>query len=318
MKLLITGGAGFIGSHFTKMAVTGQLGLEITEITVLDKLTYAGKLENFSPCEPGSDFQFIEGDISDSKIVAEVTKNKDWVVNFAAESHVDRSIESSQEFLKSNIVGVGVLLEECLKNNVTRFLQISTDEVYGTIQNGSWDEEFKLDPNSPYAASKASADLLVQSFHRTHKLNTVITRCSNNYGSHQDLEKLIPKAITMALAGKSIPIYGDGTNIREWINVSDHCRGIALALLHGNSGEIYNIGSGVELSNLEIAKKILKNLGISTTQIEFVKDRKGHDYRYSVDYRKIQMLGYEPRESFDVSLSETIKWFKQNYSNTQS
>ena len=318
MKLLITGGAGFIGSHFTKMVASGQLGLEITEITVLDKLTYAGKLENFSPCEPGKNFKFIQGDISDPKIVAEVIKNKDWVVNFAAESHVDRSIESSQEFLKSNIIGVGVLLEECMNNNVSRFLQISTDEVYGTIKSGSWDEEFKVSPNSPYAASKASADLLVQSFNRTHKLDTVITRCSNNYGSHQDPEKLIPKAITMALSGRKIPIYGDGTNIREWIHVADHCRGIALALLHGNTGEIYNIGSGVELSNLEIAKKILKELELPGSQLEFVTDRKGHDYRYSVDYRKIQTLGYEPRELFDESLATTIKWFKQNYAETQS
>ncbi len=317
MKILVTGGAGFIGSHFTKMAVAGELGIVISELTVLDKLTYAGKLGNLSPLQNHLDFKFVQGDITDANIVNASTKNIDLVINFAAESHVDRSIESSHEFLNSNVIGVGVLLEACLRNGVNRYLQVSTDEVYGTIQEGSWNEEFSLSPNSPYAASKAAGDLLVQAFHRTHGLNTVITRCSNNYGSHQDLEKLIPKVITAAIAGRKIPVYGDGSNIREWIHVSDHCRGIALAITKGAAGEIYNIGSGVEVSNLQLVKELLQILSLSEQQIEFVTDRKGHDFRYSVDFRKITELGYSPQTAFSDGLLETIKWYKANYQ-TQS
>jgi dTDP-glucose 4,6-dehydratase len=313
MKILITGGAGFIGSHFTKMALAGELGIEISELTVLDKLTYAGKLENLSPLQMQQDFKFVQGDITDANSVDDLTKNIDLVINFAAESHVDRSIESSHEFLNSNVIGVGVLLEACLRNGVKRYLQVSTDEVYGTIQEGSWNEDFSLSPNSPYAASKAAGDLLVQAFHRTHQMNTVITRCSNNYGSHQDLEKLIPKAITAAMAGKKIPIYGDGSNIREWIHVSDHCRGIALAITNGESGEIYNIGSGVEVSNLRLVKELLQILNLPEEQIEFVTDRKGHDFRYSVDFGKITKLGYKPLTAFDDGLRETVRWYTTNY-----
>ena len=313
MKILVTGGAGFIGSHFTKMALAGELGIEISNLTVLDKLTYAGKLENLLPLQMQRDFNFVHGDITDAKIVNESTKNIDLVINFAAESHVDRSIESSHEFLNSNVIGVGVLLEACLRNGVKRYLQVSTDEVYGTIQEGSWNENFALNPNSPYAASKAAGDLLVQAFHRTHELNTVITRCSNNYGSHQDLEKLIPKAITAAVSGRKIPVYGDGSNIREWIHVSDHCRGIALAITKGASGEIYNIGSGVEVSNLHLVKELLQILSLSEQQIEFVTDRKGHDFRYSVDFGKITALGYKPLLEFSEGLRDTVRWYRDNY-----
>lgn len=317
MKILVTGGAGFIGSHFTKMALAGELGISISEITVLDKLTYAGKMENFLPLQVQQDFKFVQGDISDSNIVNECTKNIDLIINFAAESHVDRSIESSHEFLNSNVIGVGVLLEACLRNKVKRYLQVSTDEVYGTIQEGSWNEEFPLSPNSPYAASKAAGDLLVQAFHRTHNLDTVITRCSNNYGSHQDLEKLIPKAITTVMAGRKVPVYGDGSNIREWIHVSDHCRGIGLGITKGLAGEIYNIGSGVEVSNLRLVRELLQILDLNEQQVEFVTDRKGHDFRYSVDFQKITELGYAPQKTFEVGLRETVEWYKQNYS-TQS
>jgi dTDP-glucose 4,6-dehydratase len=313
MNILVTGAAGFIGSHFIKMALAGELGLNITALTVLDKLTYAGKLANFSPLDPFTDFKFVKGDISDSKVVDEITRDVDLVLNFAAESHVDRSIDSSQEFLNSNVLGVGVLLEACVRNKVQRFVQISTDEVYGTIMEGSWNEEFKLEPNSPYAASKASGDLLVHAFHKTHNLNTVITRCSNNYGSHQDLEKLIPKAITTALSGQKIPIYGHGTNVREWIHVSDHCRGIALVANKGDSGEIYNIGSGVEFSNIDLARQILGILGLPEDQIVFVQDRKGHDLRYSVDYSKIQNLGYQNEIKFSEGLIQTVNWYKAYY-----
>jgi dTDP-glucose 4,6-dehydratase len=317
MKILVTGGAGFIGSHFTKMALAGELGIPISEITVLDKLTYAGKMENFLPLQVQQDFKFVQGDISDSNIVNECTKNIDLVINFAAESHVDRSIESSHEFLNSNVIGVGILLEACLRNKVKRYLQVSTDEVYGTIQEGSWNEDFPLSPNSPYAASKAAGDLLAQAFHRTHKLDTVITRCSNNYGSHQDLEKLIPKAITTVMAGKKVPVYGDGSNIREWIHVSDHCRGIGLAITKGTAGEIYNIGSGVEVSNLRLVRELLQILDLHEQQVEFVTDRKGHDFRYSVDFQKITELGYAPQKTFEDGLRETVEWYKENYS-TQS
>jgi dTDP-glucose 4,6-dehydratase len=317
MKILVTGGAGFIGSHFTKMALAGELGIAISELTVLDKLTYAGKLENFFPLRIQQDFKFVQGDITDVNMVNESTKNIDLVINFAAESHVDRSIESSHEFLNSNVIGVGVLLEACLRNGVKRYLQVSTDEVYGTIQEGSWNEEFFLSPNSPYAASKAAGDLLVQAFHRTHKLDTVITRCSNNYGSHQDLEKLIPKVITTAITGRKVPVYGDGSNIREWIHVSDHCRGIALAVTKGDAGEIYNIGSGMEVSNLRLVGDLLQILNLPKQQIEFVTDRKGHDFRYSVDFRKITELGYEPQTTFGDGLRKTVEWYKANYS-TQS
>jgi dTDP-glucose 4,6-dehydratase len=313
MKILVTGGAGFIGSHFIKMAVSGQLDFSVSELTVLDKLTYAGKLENFDPLRVSQDFRFEKGDITDPKIVDELTKQVDVVVNFAAESHVDRSIESSSEFLKSNVLGVGVLMEACLRNNVQRFLQVSTDEVYGTIQEGSWNEEFPLDPNSPYAASKAAGDLLVQSFHRTHRLNAVITRCSNNYGANQDLEKFIPKAITNALSGGNIPIYGNGSNIREWIHVSDHCRGIGLVVSKGLSGEIYNIGSGVEVSNMQLATDILHKLGLPEDKIELVQDRKGHDFRYSIDYGKIMKLGYSIQIPFEIGLDQTIEWYKNRY-----
>jgi dTDP-glucose 4,6-dehydratase len=313
MKILVTGGAGFIGSHFIKMAIAGDLGLSISELTILDKLTYAGKLANLLPLNSQADFRFIKGDISDINIVEEATKNVDLVVNFAAESHVDRSIDSSLEFLNANVLGVGVLLEACLRNKVKRFAQVSTDEVYGTISQGSWDEEYKLNPNSPYAASKAAGDLLVQAFHNTHKLSTVITRCSNNYGSHQDLEKLIPKTVTTALAGGKIPVYGAGLNVREWIHVSDHCRGIALALTKGESGQIYNIGSGVEFSNIELVKKILQILGLSDNVIELVEDRKGHDLRYSVNYKKIAALGYRAQTEFDFGLNQTINWYRENH-----
>jgi dTDP-glucose 4,6-dehydratase len=309
MNLLVTGGAGFIGSHFTKMAAAGDLGLDFKRITVVDKLTYAGKIENLEPLNLDSEIDFVEADISDVKIMDTLTSDANLVVNFAAESHVDRSIDSSQEFLASNVLGVGTLLEACRRNSVIRFLQVSTDEVYGTIEEGSWDEDFRLDPNSPYAASKAAADLLVQTFHRTHNLNTVITRCSNNYGSHQDVEKLIPKAITLALSGLKIPIYGDGKNIREWIHVKDHCRGIALALIKGEAGNIYNIGSGIELTNLDLVKTILELLNLSDDMIEFVEDRKGHDLRYSLNYEKIQNIGYEPQENLQEGLMETINWF---------
>jgi len=314
MKILVTGGAGFIGSHFTKMALEGKIGISVSELTVLDKLTYAGKLENLSPLQLQKDFMFVQGDITDSKIVSETTKNMDLVVNFAAESHVDRSIDSSHEFLKSNVIGVGVLLEACLRNRVTRFVQVSTDEVYGTIDEGSWNEEFSLNPNSPYAASKAASDLLVQAFHRTHKLDTIITRCSNNYGSQQDLEKLIPKAITTAISGRKIPIYGDGSNIREWIHVADHCRGIGLAMTKGRAGEIYNIGSGLEISNINLVRQLLKILNLSDQQIEFVEDRKGHDFRYSLDYKKITKLGYSTQKNFEQGLRETVEWYKKNHS----
>ena len=293
MKLLVTGGAGFIGTNFVKRQISlNPLG--VSEIVVLDKLTYAGNYENFTP-EEKSNFEFIQGDICDRDLVDQLIKRVDLVVNFAAESHVDRSISSGTDFVQTNTLGTQVLLDSCRKNDISKFLQVSTDEVYGSIDDGSWDEAFPLLPNSPYSASKAGADLLVRAYGRTFDFHTNITRCSNNYGPYQYPEKVIPLFITNLIRGKQIPIYGKGLNIRDWLHVDDHCRGIELVLLRGRKGEIYNIGGGTELRNIELAELILNHFGYKEDKIEFVKDRLGHDSRYSVDITKISAyLGFIP------------------------
>ena len=260
MHVLVTGGAGFIGSNFTRMALQGDFPI-IEKVTVLDKLTYAGNLENLSFAMGAVNFNFIQGDICDREVVRSALQGIDSIINFAAESHVDRSINDATDFIRTNITGVHVLLDACLENGIMKFLQISTDEVYGSILTGSWDENESLLPNSPYAASKASADLLVRSYNKTHQLNTVITRCSNNYGPNQYPEKLIPFFISKLIRGEKVPIYGDGLNIRDWLHVEDHCRGIAIALEKGLSGEIYNIGGGTELTNLQIIRMLVKPFG---------------------------------------------------------
>lgn len=311
MRILVTGGAGFIGSHFVKNLVAGSVP-DVSEIIVLDKLTYSGNRSNLDEI-PGTSFQFIVGDICDEDLVRKTTKSIDLIVNFAAESHVDRSIDSSKSFFATNVLGTQNLLENARINNVRTFIQISTDEVYGSIESGSWDEEYPLRPNSPYAASKASADLLARSFYKTYGMDVRITRCSNNYGSNQYPEKIIPLFVTNLLQKKSIPLYGNGSNIRDWLHVSDHCQGINLVLEKGRPGEIYNIGGGQEISNLELTHLILKSMNVDESVIEFVHDRRGHDFRYSLNYEKIsQQLQYYPKISFEKGISETIAWYKTN------
>jgi len=316
MKVLVTGGAGFIGSNFVREAANGQFP-ELSSIIVLDKLTYAANLSHLSNLGSAVDFDFIEGDVCDPKIVNKLVSECDAIINFAAESHVDRSIKDSSHFIKSNIIGVQVLLE-AIKNGLERkrFLQVSTDEVYGSINSGSWDESEILKPNSPYAATKASADLIAQAYAKTYMMDIVITRCSNNFGPRQHPEKLIPTLITNILNGRSLPIYGDGLNRRDWLYVSDHCRALYMALMKGKSGEIYNIGGGTELSNLEVAKMILREMNASEELIEFVQDRPGHDFRYSVNFEKARVqLGYTPECQFQLKLLETIEWYKENEKN---
>lgn len=309
MNLLITGGAGFIGSHFVDLALINLSNS--SRITILDNLTYAGNLENLTEALKNKRVSFVKGSICDSNLVDQLTQGTSHIINFAAESHVDRSIEDSSEFVKTNVLGTQVLLEASVRNKVEKFVQISTDEVYGSIAVGSWDENSPLEPNSPYSASKASADLLVRSFSKTHNLNTNITRCSNNYGSRQYPEKLIPLFVQLLSEGRQVPVYGDGSNSRDWIHVSDHCRAIWLVLTEGKSGEIYNIGGGTELSNLNLTHRLINSVpGASLDQINFVTDRKGHDKRYSVDWQKARHeLGYVPSADFDFYFKETVKYF---------
>jgi dTDP-glucose 4,6-dehydratase len=311
MKLLVTGGAGFIGSNFLKRQINAN-PVGAAQITVLDKLTYAGNLNNFTQSELNQ-LDFVQGDICDSTLVEKLIQNADIVVNFAAESHVDRSIAGASEFVTTNTLGTQVLLEKSLKFEIEKFVQISTDEVYGSIDEGSWDEECPLLSNSPYSASKAGADLLVRSYNRTFGLNTNITRCSNNYGPFQYPEKIIPLFVTNLLQNRDLPIYGTGLNVRDWLHVNDHCRGIEMVIKSGRAGEIYNIGGGEELTNLELSAKILSILGFDESKIKNVPDRLGHDTRYSVSIEKISNeLGFLPETSFAVGLEETINFYKEN------
>lgn len=311
MRLLVTGGAGFIGSNFVELALTDQFP-EISSVIVLDKLTYAGKLSNLSGVDENPNFDFIRGDICDVELVNSIAKKVDAIINFAAESHVDRSIENSSEFVRTNVLGTQVLLDAAKNHKIKRFVQVSTDEVYGSILEGSWDENQPLLPNSPYSASKASADLLVRSYFVTHGLNVNITRCSNNFGPNQDHEKLIPNFILKLNRNEKVPVYGDGLNVRDWLYVSDHCLGIYLTLTKGVPGEIYNIGGGTELSNLELTNRLLELMEKDESLIEYVPDRLGHDRRYSVDCTKIQKLGYSSVMNFDENLGRTVAWYLKN------
>jgi dTDP-glucose 4,6-dehydratase len=313
MRLLVTGAAGFIGSNFVRMIARGDLQ-GISSVIVLDKLTYAGVRENLDLTAGISSYSFVEGDICDSNLVTSLVQEVDAVINFAAESHVDRSIFGAANFVQTNIVGVQVLMDVIkASGRKIRFLQVSTDEVYGSIESGSWNEDWPIQPNSPYSASKASGELLVRSFNRTHGMDVVITRCSNNYGTHHFPEKLIPLFITNLIEGKKVPVYGTGENVRDWLHVDDHCRGIYQVLMNGRSGEVYNIGGGRELTNNEITSLILESMGADESSIEYVQDRKGHDLRYSVDWTKINReLGYEPQVKFDDGLRNTIQWYRDN------
>jgi dTDP-glucose 4,6-dehydratase len=314
MKILVTGGAGFIGSNFVRMALTDKFpNFNVDELVVLDLLTYAGDEENLAPIATDKRHKFVKGDIRDLELAKKLMSQSDYVVHFAAESHVDRSIEGGSEFVSTNVMGTQVLLDAARNSNIKRFLHVSTDEVYGSISEGSWPEDHPLLPNSPYSASKAGSDLLVRAYNRTHKLDTVITRCSNNYGQYQFPEKVMPLFITNIIEGKKVPLYGNGLNVRDWLHVDDHCRGIALALTKGKSGEVYNIGGGTELTNVELTHKILDAMGVGKEFIQPVEDRKGHDLRYSVDITKINtQLGYSPQVNFEEGLAQTINWYKNN------
>jgi len=311
VRILVTGGAGFIGSNFVRRIVDGTFS-GFSSITVLDKLTYAGTLTNLFGVPAGS-YKFVEGDICDSELVEDLVKEHELVVNFAAESHVDRSISGAKEFVVTNILGTQTLLEAVKKSDAKTYLQVSTDEVYGSITKGSWPEADPLLPNSPYAASKASADLICRSYFKTHGLDIRVTRCSNNYGRNQFPEKVIPLFVTNLIDNKKVPVYGSGTNVRDWLHVDDHCYGIYLALTKGKAGEIYNIGGGKELSNIELTKTILSLMGKDESSINYVDDRKGHDLRYSVDISKaIKELGYMPRNNWEDGLQQTIEWYLAN------
>ena len=316
MKIFVTGGAGFIGSNFVRMALTARLpGLEDADITVFDALTYSGTLTNLEAISDSPRYSFVHGDIRDQDAVATALAGHDAIVHFAAESHVDRSVTDSRIFVETNVLGTQTLLDQALALGVPRFVHVSTDEVYGSIDEGSWDENEPLLPNSPYSASKAASDLLVRSYHVTHGLNASTTRCSNNYGTHHFPEKVIPLFITNLLDGQKIPLYGDGGNVRDWLHVDDHCRGIALVLKGGKPGETYNIGGGTELSNVELTELLLAATGRDESFIEHVTDRKGHDRRYSVNIGKIQReLGYEPLVPFESGLADVVKWYRDNRS----
>ncbi len=312
-NVLVTGGAGFIGSNFINYILEGRDDYNIIN---LDKLTYAGNLENLVLSESKKNYHFIKGDIINAELVNYLFQKFDikYVINFAAESHVDRSILGSEVFFRSNVLGTNVLLEASRKFEVKKFLQVSTDEVYGSLDSeGLFTEETPLHPNSPYSASKASADMMALSFHHTYGLPVVITRCSNNYGPYQFPEKLIPLIIINTLNNKKLPVYGDGMNVRDWIYVIDHNRAVEAVFEKGKEGEVYNIGASTEMPNIEIVKLILKELGKSEDMIEYVKDRPGHDRRYAIDSTKIESeLGWNPKFNFEDAVSQTIKWYLDN------
>jgi dTDP-glucose 4,6-dehydratase len=306
INYFITGGAGFIGSSYVRMLLNDLLG-PVARVKVFDKLTYAGSLKNLDGVRSDPRLNFIKGDICDKELVASHIAEGDIVINFAAESHVDRSIIEPSEFVRTNVLGTQVLLSLAVAKKVKLFLQVSTDEVYGSIESGSSSESDTLEPNSPYSASKAAADLLVRSYVQTYGLDARITRCCNNYGPGQYREKFIPLAIQCIRDNRPIPIYGDGKNIREWIHVEDHCRAIQLVLKNGKKGEVYNVGSGVLLENIEIARKLLEFSGKDRSLIKFVPDRLGHDFRYALNSEKIQStLGFQAQGTFDITLAKLV------------
>ncbi len=312
MKYFVTGGAGFIGSHFVQMLLNNDFH-HVEKVTVFDKFTYSGNPANLADFSKHPKFHLIKGDICDSPLVKSTMIGHDVVVHFAAESHVDRSIESASQFILSNVLGTQTLLEAARDLNVKTFIHVSTDEVYGSIDIGSWTEEEPLLPNSPYAASKAGSDLVARSFHRTYDMDIRVTRCSNNFGTHQYPEKMIPLFVTNLIDDIKVPLYGDGLNVRDWLHVEDHCRGIAAVIEQGKAGEVYNIGGGTELTNLEITRMILELCNKDEEFINPVADRLGHDRRYSVDWSKSNKeLGYAPLHTLANTLPEIIDWYRKN------
>jgi len=316
MRVLVTGGAGFIGSHFVRQLLSGAYPeLADAETVVLDKLTYAGNPANLATVAGHPRYRFVEGDICDGELMAALLRGTDLVVNFAAETHVDRSIEDADAFVRTNVVGTHTLLRAATDAGGVRVVHISTDEVYGSVADGSWTEDAPLAPNSPYAASKAASDLMALAFHRTHGLEVCVTRCSNNYGPYQYPEKVIPLFVTRLLDGGQVPLYGDGRNVRDWIHVDDHCRAVSLVAAKGTPGGVYHIGGGSELSNTGLTERLLALLGRDWSAVERVADRKGHDLRYSVDASKIRAeLGFAPRVALADGLAATVRWYRENRS----
>jgi dTDP-glucose 4,6-dehydratase len=311
MKILVTGGAGFIGSNFIRFTLSKYPEYKIVN---LDKLTYAGNLDNLKDVASNRNYKFIKGDICDKNVVENVMKDCDAIVHFAAETHVDRSIVDAGSFVLTDVFGSYRLLEAAKKTGVERFIHISTDEIYGSIENGAFKETDKLEPRNPYSASKAGAEMLAKSYFITHGLPVIITRSSNNYGPYQHPEKFIPLFIINALKNKHLPLYGDGGNVRDWLYVIDNCEAIDVALHDGKDGETYNIGGGNERANIDVAKAILGFLGKPESLINFIEDRKGHDRRYALDSNKVRKLGWKPKSNFEEKLEDTVNWYKKNES----
>ncbi|MGB3242682.1 MAG: dTDP-glucose 4,6-dehydratase [Candidatus Omnitrophota bacterium] len=309
MRLLVTGGCGFIGSNFIRLVLKQYRDIRVVN---LDKLTYCGNTDNLKDIVAGSRYSFVKGDICDKNIVEDLVGECDAVVNFAAETHVDRSIKYPDDFLKTNVLGVKVLLDAAKKANVSRFIQIGTDEVYGSVPKGFSKEDDPLRPRSPYSATKAAGDLLAISYHATYEMPVIIVRSSNNFGPFQYPEKIVPLFITNILRGGKAPLYGDGGNIRDWLFVRDNCMGIDLILHRGKPGEVYNIGGGNYISNLELTENVLAIMGKGKESIQFVNDRPGHDRRYALDSSKIKSLGWAPESDFKKSLEDTVNWYKDN------
>ena len=312
MRYFITGAAGFIGSHFVRQLLAGEYDTDVTAVTVYDKLTYAGNLENLATVADDPRYKFVKGDICDGDLLDQVLPGHDIVVNFAAETHVDRSIHGPQDFIITNVVGTQTILDACLRHGIARTVHIGTDEVYGSIDAGSWTENEPLLPNSPYSAAKAAAEMLVRAYFVTYGLNVSSTRCSNNYGPYQFPEKVVPLFVTNLIDGGKVPLYGDGMNVRDWLHVDDHCRGIAIVIAKGQAGEAYNIGGGLELNNRALTEQVLAAMGADWSSVQPVDDRKGHDRRYSVNDSKVRSLGYAPQHQFEEGLAETVAWYRAN------